>query len=44
MKNRIITTIMTMMLMLLCSGINVFAQSVNVEFSGFPELDEWVKQ
>ena len=30
--------------MLFCSGINVFAQSENVVPSGYPELDEWVKQ
>ena len=44
MKNRITTTITTMMLMLFCSSINVFAQSENVVPSGYPELDEWVKQ
>lgn len=44
MNNRITTTITTMMLMLFCSGINVFAQSENVVPSGYPELDEWVKQ
>ena len=43
MKNRITTTITTMMLMLFSSGINVFAQSENVVPSGYPELDEWVK-
>ena len=44
MKNRITTTITTMMLMLFCSGINIFAQSENVVPSGYTELDEWVKQ
>ena len=44
MKNRITTTITTMMLMLFSYGINVFAQSENVVPSGHPELDEWVKQ
>ena len=44
MNNRITTTITTIMLMLFSSGINVFAQSENVVPSGYPELDEWVKQ
>ena len=44
MKNRITTTITTMMLMLFCSSINIFAQSENVVPSGYTELDEWVKQ
>ena len=44
MKNRVTTTITTMMLMLFCSGINIFAQSENVVPSGYTELDEWVKQ
>ena len=42
--NRITTTITTMILMLFCFGINIFAQSENVVPSGYPELDEWVKQ
>ena len=44
MNNRITTTITTIMLMLFSFGINVFAQSENVVPSGYPELDEWVKQ
>ena len=44
MKNRITTTITTMMLMLFCSGINIFAQSENVVPQQYTELDESVKQ
>ena len=44
MKNRITTTITTMMLMLFCSSINIFAQSENAVPSRFPDLDAWVKQ
>ena len=39
MKNRITTTITTMMLMLFCSSINIFAQSENVVPSGYPEME-----
>ena len=35
MKNRITTTITTMMLMLFCSSINIFAQSENAVPSGY---------